>query len=101
MVLSACLNDSGHSEVANLAYLLKRALAPRVSPHSHCSRMKLLPFLALCTLAAGTFAADKDSGLPADYQLLYQQDFASADALKDFVFTDASAWKVSEGDGKQ
>jgi len=67
--------------------------------------MKTLPFLVLGGLALCAWAEDKpaatDAGLPADYQLLYQQDFAKADALKDFVFTDASAWKWSEGDGKQ
>ncbi len=66
--------------------------------------MKFLSFVFL-SLAAGaistTRADDKDSGLPDGYKLLYQQDFSSADALKDFVFTDATAWKWSEGDGKQ
>ncbi len=63
--------------------------------------MKLLPAFALLSLAAAACADEKDSGIPADYKLLYQQDFASADALKDFQFSDASAWKWSEGEGKQ
>ena len=81
--------------------------------------MRFLPALALLSLTTtGVFAADQPvstipwnrpekwegagplGNIPADYQLLYQQDFAKADALKDFVFTDESAWKWAEGDGK-
>lgn len=55
----------------------------------------------LSLLVAGAcFAAENPPAIPAGYQLLYVQDFTSPDALKDFVFTDASAWKLSEGDGK-
>lgn len=63
--------------------------------------MKLLPAFALLSLAATSVADEKNSGIPADYKLAYQQDFASADALKDFHFSDAMAWKWSEGEGKE
>lgn len=33
--------------------------------------------------------------IPSDYKLLYQQDFKEKDPLKDFEFTDKSAWKKS------
>lgn len=57
-------------------------------------------FLSLL-VAGACFAAENPPDIPAGYQLLYTQDFTSPDALKDFVFTDASAWKLSDGDGKQ
>ncbi len=41
-------------------------------------------------------AADAPAaGIPAGYRLLYQQDFASADALRDFEFSDPAAWRWS------
>ncbi len=40
------------------------------------------------------------AGIPADFQLLYAQDFAKPEALADFAFTDATAWKLSDTDGK-
>jgi hypothetical protein len=42
--------------------------------------------------------AENPAGIPADYKLLYSQEFTSAEALKDFVFTDAAAWKLADGD---
>src|SRR6187401_3499144 len=62
------------------------------------TNVKRLLFPALLAASA---LAENPEGIPADYQLLYSQDFASADALKDFVFTDASAWKWADADGKQ
>jgi hypothetical protein len=63
--------------------------------------MRLPCFVAVtCLLAASAFAEDP-SGIPADYRLVYSQDFVSDDALNDFIFSDPSAWKVSEGDGKK
>src|SRR5437868_4987408 len=44
-------------------------------------------------------AAESAPGLPPDYKLLCQQDFEKPGAIKDFVFTDAKAWKVSETNG--
>lgn len=58
--------------------------------------------LAVATLGALLLAtgraADKPTGLPRDYRLLYEQDFAKPEAIKDFVLTDAAAWKVTKGD---
>lgn len=34
--------------------------------------------------------------LPAGYKLVYQQNFESASAIKDFVMSDPTAWKVSK-----
>ena len=34
--------------------------------------------------------------LPKGYKLLYEQTFDEPSALKDFVFTDAKAWKISQ-----
>ena len=59
--------------------------------------MKFLTSLFALALAATTLAED---GIPADYKLLYSQDFLKPEALGDFVFSDPAAWKVSEGDGK-
>lgn len=56
-----------------------------------------LPLLFVPLLCATSIlAAERPTGIPDDYQLLYEQKFTSPDALKDFVFTDASAWKISE-----
>lgn len=63
--------------------------------------MKFLPAIAFLACSALVFADEKDSGIPAGYKLLYEQDFKSAEALKDLVFTDESAWKWSDADGKQ
>lgn len=62
--------------------------------------MKFASFLICFALVGTSLAEEKHNALPAGYTLLYQQDFTSADALKDFTFTDPSAWKWSEGDGK-
>jgi len=44
-------------------------------------------------------AAENSAGIPAGYKLLYEQDFENPGALKDFVFTDASAWTISATNG--
>jgi hypothetical protein len=50
-------------------------------------------------LAAAAPAADPPADLPAGYKLLYAQDFAGPDAIKDFTFTDPAAWKIAaDGD---
>jgi hypothetical protein len=56
--------------------------------------------LLLVFTAAVLRAEDKPEGIPAGFQLVYSQDFNSPSAISDFTFTDSSAWKVSEGDGK-
>lgn len=38
---------------------------------------------------------------PADYRLLYEQNFDDADALQDFVMTDPRAWRIAaDGDNR-
>lgn len=57
----------------------------------------------LATFAAitahATLAANP-AGIPADFQLLYPQNGATSAALADFSFTDATAWKLGDADGK-
>ena len=55
----------------------------------------------LCLLLsfASASAAESASGIPADYKLLYEQNFEGALALKDFGFSDPKAWKISRQDG--
>jgi len=57
--------------------------------------------IALATVFAVTASAENPKGIPADYRLVYSQDFAKNEATNDFLFSDPSAWKVSEGDGKK
>lgn len=83
--------------------------------------MKLLPLLLATTFTVTAHAEEQGkipgnrpekgeglaqlgsptpAGIPADYRLVYAQDFAKPDALADFAFTDPSAWKISDADGK-
>ncbi len=55
---------------------------------------------SLLLLASFHASAAEPSGIPEGFTLQYQQDFKSAESLKDFVFTDASAWQWVEGEGK-
>jgi hypothetical protein len=57
--------------------------------------------LALICLLGTSAPAENPPGIPTDYRLLYSQDFASDEATNDFIFSDPSAWKVSEGNGKK
>jgi hypothetical protein len=57
--------------------------------------------LATALACAAIAAHADDSGIPADYKLLYSQDFLTPDAIADFVFTDPAVWKITDGDGKQ
>lgn len=50
--------------------------------------------------AVPALAEEKPAGIPDDYRLLYSQDFAGADALRDFILSDPAAWTVSTADGK-
>ena len=43
-------------------------------------------------------AAEPAARLPGGYKLLYEQNFAGAAALKDFVFTDPKVWRISKAD---
>jgi hypothetical protein len=64
--------------------------------------MKLLSLGAAAALIfqVSATAEEKNFGYPEGYRVLYSQDFQDESALKDFVFTDASAWKLAEADGK-
>lgn len=55
----------------------------------------LLTF-SLLLLAAAARAEDKPAGIPEGYKLQYSQDFAEPAALKDFVFSDDTAWRHAE-----
>ena len=57
---------------------------------------------ALLTFALGAAAVAEElpPGIPSSYQLVYQQDFSKPEAVDDFAFTDRSAWKLSNTDGK-
>jgi len=56
----------------------------------------ILLFLVL----ASACLAQLPKGVPADYMLVYQQDFGDAKALGDFTCTDKSVWKHGEDAGK-
>lgn len=62
---------------------------------------KLCVLCGLGVMLLRAACAQNPAGIPAEFKLLYSQDFAKLDALDDFVFTDAAVWKVSEGNGKQ
>lgn len=54
-----------------------------------------------CLGFLGAFSARAaDPGLPSGYKLLYEQTFADAAALGDFVFSDPRAWRFSTAEGK-
>ena len=65
--------------------------------------MKLLSLATAAVFALHPLASaeDKIPGIPEGYRVVYSQDFQDESALKDFEFTDASAWKVVEADGKK
>lgn len=59
-----------------------------------CSTM--LMFACFAPLQADEAAPN----VPAEYRMLYSQAFESADAVDDFLMTDAQAWKYAIGEGK-
>ena len=54
---------------------------------------------AIFTAVSIALAAEP-TGIPEGFSLQYEQDFKTADSLKDFVFSDAAAWRWADGDGK-
>lgn len=56
--------------------------------------------LALALLVGLIARAADAPKLPDGYKLLYEQDFTKPDALKDFVFSDAKAWRLAQDDGR-
>jgi hypothetical protein len=65
-------------------------------------KVALLPLAIAIVLSvlSSTRAEDLPAGIPADYKLVYSQDFKSPDSMKDFTFTDPEAWKLTQADGK-
>jgi hypothetical protein len=57
--------------------------------------------LVLCSIVASVTiqAAENQSAVPGDYKLVYEQDFQKPAAIKDFVFSDPEAWKISTANG--
>jgi hypothetical protein len=58
--------------------------------------------LAFCVISAAARAEEKKPAapaIPADHKLQYQADFAKPETFKEFVFTDAKAWRLSHEDG--
>jgi hypothetical protein len=57
--------------------------------------------LSICAaFAAVSLRAADTPKLPAGYKLLYEQDFTKPGALKDFIFTDPSAWRLAKENDK-
>jgi hypothetical protein len=55
--------------------------------------------IAGVVLLGTTDAAAAPAGIPEGYKLVYEQDFEKPEAMKDFVFTDPRAWKISKTNG--
>src|SRR6266566_1634884 len=64
----------------------------RLSIISCCGLLALLTSLPFAQAAGNAVG-------PAGYKLVYEQNFERPDALKDFVFSDPGAWKISTKDG--
>jgi hypothetical protein len=54
----------------------------------------LAPCFALALCCSG-LAAEKPTGLPDNYKLLYEQTFEKESALKEFVLTDPKVWRLA------
>jgi hypothetical protein len=67
--------------------------------HTH---FKFVSALLGCSLLPATLSqtnllgAEPPASLPAGYKLLYEQTFEKEPTLKEFVLTDANAWKISK-----
>jgi hypothetical protein len=68
------------------------------SESNHFSDVTLLTLLTFSIASLPLVAADKPANLPPGYKVLYEQSFDAPAALKDFVFTDARAWKFAKDD---
>lgn len=56
--------------------------------------------LTLLFVVGSAGAADKPAGIPDNYKLLYASDFSKPDSIKDFLPTDADAWRLGTAGGK-
>ena len=62
-------------------------------------RCFILLFCSLLISACTPISAQKNSSLPEDYQLLFEEDFEEDARLSDFEMTDPAAWRLSKKDG--
>ena len=60
-------------------------------PRAVLSALALVLGGLACSAAGGE--PGRPAGIPADYRLVYKQDFQDASAIGDFVFSDPRAWK--------
>jgi hypothetical protein len=60
----------------------------------------LLLIAGVLVLDARPARAGNPPGIPADYNLIYSQDFAKPEVLKDFQFTDPGAWEIKAEESK-
>ncbi|MBS0210685.1 MAG: hypothetical protein JSS27_17215 [Planctomycetes bacterium] len=60
----------------------------------------ILAFCGIAAWGATAWAEERPAGIPENYQLVYSQDFKSADAVGDFQMTDAAAWKHALEDNR-
>ena len=57
--------------------------------------------VVLCSIIVSTAgqAAENQGPIPKSYKLVCEQNFQKPDAIKDFVFSDPNAWKISTANG--
>jgi hypothetical protein len=58
--------------------------------------MKILSIAFAVLVAVQPFAFGGEDHIPKGYKLLYEQTFESPESMKDFVMTDAKAWKYAK-----
>ena len=57
----------------------------------------ILPVLAVLFAGCATkIGSSPVAGVPDDYRLLYRQDFQKPGAIREFAFTDATAWRMAQ-----
>ena len=57
----------------------------------------ILPVLAVVFAGCATKVGSSPvAGVPNDYRLLYHQDFQKPGTIRDFAFTDATAWRMAQ-----
>ncbi|MFK8103705.1 MAG: hypothetical protein AB8G15_14320, partial [Saprospiraceae bacterium] len=62
--------------------------------------MKKLSTTLLLSCGFFLLSFGQKSTIPADYQLVYQQDFETPQAIHDFTMTDPTAWKINTTEGQ-
>jgi len=61
--------------------------------------LALLSTTVFLFTSSASQADEQPAAIPVGYKLLYEQTFEQPGALKDFVFTDPNAWKLSSANG--